>query len=339
MAEKTAGAQEDILPGRAARAARYNRDGQLTRSRRLTMRRRTGTALLAAALLGALGAAAGPALRAGDKGETKVDPKVVAEQKAAALKNWKRVFDKADPPQWETSHFLLFGEVEGRKLKEVGDTLEKAHELAAKVLELGKQEPWPGKLAVYFALERRTFAALVRHVEKRRPEAEERGSVVVKSDTPSVIASPGKEAHELTAELEAAAQIGAALVRAKGGEAVPSWVVEGFGRATAFRAGPPEQLSAEHRRAATAVVTRNRAARSAWSGTLKEEDAAVVRASLIEYLAYSGRVKSRFLPFLMGFRPPEDGQPARTTEAALAVANIAPARLTGLWHNWVRTAK
>jgi hypothetical protein len=294
---------------------------------------------LAAALLGFLGAAAGPTLRAGGKAEPRIDPKVVADQKAAALNNWKRVLDKAEPPQWETRRFLLLGEVEGRKLKEVGDTLEKAYDLAAKVLDLGKDEPWPGKLTVYFALDRRRFAALVRHIEKRRPDLDERSSAAVKSDTPSVIASPGTEPHELSAELEAAAQVGATLVRAKGGEPVPAWVVEGFGRATAFRVGSPEQLAAEHRRAATAVVTRKREAKSAWSGTVKVEDAAVVRASLIEYLAYSGRLKSRFLPFLLGFRPPEDGQPARTAEAALLIANISPDRLTGVWHSWVRTAK
>ncbi len=297
-----------------------------------------GTVRLIAALLAALGAAAGPARAAGDKSTSPIDPKVVAGQKAAALKYWKRVFN-AEPAPWETPHFLLLGQVEGRKLSEVGETLEKTYQLATKALDTGKDEPWPGKLTVYLSPERRTFAALVRAIEQRRPEPEERGSAVVKSDTPSVIVSPGKEPHELTAELQAAAQVAAALVRAKGGESVPSWVVEGFGRATAFRAGPPEQLAAEHRRAAAAVVTRNRTAKAAWSGNLKAEDAAVVRASLIEYLAYSGRVKARFLPFLMGFRPPEDGQPARTPEAALEVANISPTRLTVPWHNWVRTAK
>jgi hypothetical protein len=288
-------------------------------------------------MLAVLAATAAPG---GDKAEPKLDPKVVAEQKATALANWKRVFDKADPPYWETPHFFLLGTVEERKLKEVGETLEKAYGLAVKVLDMDKAEPWPGKLAVYFALDRRSFAALVRHIEKRRPDADERGSAVVKSDTPTMIASPGpKEGPDLSADLEAAAQVGAALVRAKGGKSLPSWVVEGFARATAFRAGPPEQLAAEHRRAVAAVLTTKRAAKTAWSDTLKEQDAAVVRASLIEYLAYSGRVTSRFLPFLMGFRPAEDGQPARTTEAALGEANIAPERLTGVWHKWVKTLR
>src|SRR5262249_55587521 len=144
--------------------------------------------------------------------------------KAAALTAWKRVFEKDDPPHHETAHFLLYGTIEGRTLKQVGETLEKAWEMAAKVLDAGKDEPWPGKLTVYFAGDRRSFAALVRHVEKRRPDADERASFQANSDTPSVIASPSKEAHDLNPEGEAAAQVAAARLRAKLGKAAPDWV-------------------------------------------------------------------------------------------------------------------
>src|SRR5262245_44027192 len=102
------------------------------------MPRPTRTSLLVAALLAACGP---PALRGGDKAAPGIDPKVVAEQKTAALANWKRAFDKADPPQHETAHFLLFGKVEGRTLKQAGATLEKAYTLARKALDLTKAEP------------------------------------------------------------------------------------------------------------------------------------------------------------------------------------------------------
>jgi hypothetical protein len=295
----------------------------------------TRTTLLLAALL----AAGSPsALRGGDKGAPKIDPKVVAEQKAAALKNWKRAFDKADPPQHETDHFLLLGTVEGRTLKQAGETLEKAHELARKALELTKEEPWPGKLTVYFGTDRRTFAALVRNVEKRRPDPEERGSSLVRSDTPSVVVGPGKEVYELTAEGEAAAQVAAALVLAKAGAMAPAWLIEGFGRATALRAGPPEALAQEHRRAL--VLANKRKARDAWAESLGPEEAPVLRASVLEYLAYSGRIPPRvFLPFVTGFRPREEGQMAPNTDAVLSALNISAARLNDTWQKWLRTAR
>jgi hypothetical protein len=303
------------------------------------MRKRPGTVVLAA-LVAALGAAAPSAIRAGDKSADRIDAKLLADQKETALANWKRVFPKENPPHLETDHFLLYGAVEGRTLKDLGATLEKARALAAKVLDLGKEEPWQGKLAVYFAADRRTFAALVRNVEKRRPDMDEHGSARVKSDRPSVIASPGKEAHELSAEAEAAAHIAGALMRAKGGESVPGWVVEGFARATAVRAGTPELLNAEHRRAFTVAVQGKRAAKEAWGSGLNAEAAAVVRGSLMEYLAYSGRLTAKtFHAFLAGFRPPEDGQPARDTDTALAAANISAANLTRFWHNWVRSLR
>jgi hypothetical protein len=292
-------------------------------------------AFLLAALLAACGP---PALRGGEKAAPGIDPKVVAEQKAAALANWKRAFDKADPPQSETAHFLLLGAVEGRTLKQVGATLEKAHALARKALDLTKDEPWPGKLTVYFGTDRRTFAALVRNVEKRRPDPDERGSFLTRSDAPSVIASPGKEAHELNVEGEAAAQMAAALLRAKAGEMAPAWLTEGFGRATALRAGPPEALAQEHRRAQ--AVAGRRKARDAWGDSLNAEEAPVLRASVVEYLAYSGRIPPRvFLPFVTGFRPREEGQAAPNTDGVLSALNISAARLNDTWQKWLRTAR
>jgi hypothetical protein len=299
------------------------------------MPRHTRTLLLVAALLAAPGQSA---VRAGDKAAPKIDPRVVAEQKAAALKNWKRAFDKADPPQHETDHFLLLGTVEGRTLKQVGEALEKAHELARKALDLTKEEPWPGKLTVYFGTDRRTFAALVRNVEKRRPDPAEHGSVLVRSDTPSVIAGPGKEAYELNAEGEAAAQIAAALLLAKAGAMVPAWLTEGFGRATALRAGPPEALAQEHRRAQ--AIAGKRKARDAWGDGLGTEEAPVLRASVMEYLAYSGRIPPRvFLPFVTGFRPREEGQAAPNTDAVLSALNISAARLNDTWQKWLRMVR
>jgi hypothetical protein len=298
------------------------------------MPRHSGAAVLAAALLAALGAAAAGG---GDKAAEPLDLKVVAAQQKFAVAAWKRALE-TNPAQHETKHFLLLGTIDGRTLKQAGASLEKATALARKAFDLTKEEAWPGKLAVYFAADRKEFAALVRNIEKRRPDTDERGSAVVRSDTPSVIVGPGKEVYQLSAEGEAAAQVAVALLQAKGGDKIPAWVLEGFGRATALRAGPVEGLAQEYRRAQ--AVAGKYKARDAWSDSLSAEAAPVLRASLIEYLVYSGRIRPRtYLPFLTGFRPPEEGQAVPTTEAVLEAANIAPARLDGAWQKWVRTVR
>ena len=299
------------------------------------MRISIGTALFGIALLTALGSST---VRAGDKAADAIDPKVVAAQKAAALKNWKRAFDKDDAPQHETAHFLLYGTVEGRSLKQVGDSLEKAYTLARKALSVDSENPWPGKLAVYFGTDRRTYAALVRNVERRRPDLAERSCVKLRSDTPDIISSPSKAAYELNAEGEAVAKVAAALLMAKAGNMVPDWLSEGFGRATAFRAGPADQLAQEHRRA-QAIAARHKA-RDAWSGSLEADEAPVLRASVIEYLVYSKRIPPKiYLAFLTGFRPREDGQAVPTADAVLAAINVSAARLNDVWQKWVRTAR
>src|SRR5262245_17721297 len=74
----------------------------------------------------------------------------VVEQHEKALATWKRVFLGAGPAHHETAHFLLYGKVTGRGLPDVGTSLEKYHAQAAKALGMTHDEPWSGKLAVYF---------------------------------------------------------------------------------------------------------------------------------------------------------------------------------------------
>lgn len=295
------------------------------------MRRHLGT--LAALALGA--AALTARGQAGDKEEF---AKAVAAQKQAAVDGWKRAFEKEDPSHHETEHFLLYGKAADKTLKDVGAYLERVRAAAWKALELGKDRPWPGKMSVFLIPDKRDYRAAVRAVARRLPEKDERGRFAYKTDTPHVLAGPGDEAHELPVDLQAGAQLAAALVLVKGGETVPEWIVEGFGRASAFRAAPAALQAAERRRAFAVAVTNKRAAKDAWtSGGLRGDEAPVLRGSLIDYLVYSGR-SARFLPILMGFRPQEN-QPNPTTEMALMSANVAPDRLNEVWQKWVRATK
>jgi hypothetical protein len=286
--------------------------------------------LAALALLGALS----PTTAA--RGTGKPAAKAVAEQKELAQTYWKRLFPSTPFEHHETQHLLVCGNA-GKGFKEAATALERTYTLAAKALELGKEITWPGKLTVYLIADRRDFRAAVRGIERRLPEAEERGTFVIRSDTPHVIAGPPAEGLDLSVEGQAAAQIGAALLRAKQGATPPEWLSEGFGRAIAYHSGAQRDQAAERRRAAALALQGRKAAREAWGNNLKADEAPVLRASLIEYLAFSGRVKI-FVPFLRALRPQEE-RPNPTPEMALAVVNVSQERLNDAWQKWLRAAK
>ncbi|MCC6420433.1 MAG: hypothetical protein IT429_19525 [Gemmataceae bacterium] len=297
------------------------------------MHRHTGPIILTLALALAVGRDA-----VGRQAAGKPFEKVVAEQKEAAEANWKRVFGKAPLEQVETKHLLVYGKAvpgDFKDFKEVAAALQQACEDAHKVLDLGKEPTWPGKLAVYLVPDRREFRAAVRGIERRMPEEAERGTYAIRSDMPHVLAGPPVTEVGLNVEGQAAAQIAAALLRVKLGVTPPDWLAEGFGRATAYHSGAQRDGAAERRRANSLIVTGKRATKDAWGNNLKADEAPVVRGSLIEYLAYSGRT-SRFLPIVLGLRPVE-ARPNPTPEAAFAAANVSPDRLTELWHRWVRS--
>src|SRR5439155_2040718 len=128
--------------------------------------------------------------------------------------------------------------------------LEKQYALAVKALDLEQDEPWPGKLAVFFTSDRSQYVSFIRVVEQRRIEDGEAGSFHVDMEAPYVVAGPPQLKVDPPLEGQAGEQLAGALLSRKGGAKVPSWVLSAFGRATVLRAGPPTALAAEHREAA-----------------------------------------------------------------------------------------
>jgi hypothetical protein len=258
------------------------------------------------------------------------------EQRRAGVANWQRAFDKGEPPHHETANLLLYGTAPGKNLKEVGTLLEKDFAAAKKALALGKNDLWPGKLTVYLVADRAAYAAFIRRIEKRYPEEGEAGSASVRRDQPHVVAGPPQGPLDPPVEGQAGAQVGVALLKKKAGEGVPEWVRAGFGRATYLQTAPARERAAERRLVLSQVVQKGRAVQDAW-GALDDPAAPALRASVIEYLAYSGRTK-RFVPFVLGFRP-EEGKQEPTTADALKAAEIAPAQLNQLWQRWLRAGR
>src|SRR5262245_55880674 len=184
------------------------------------------------------------------------DEAKLAEQKKTAEGNWATV-GAGDPAHVETAHLLIYAPKSFEKrLKDLGALLEKQHEQAHKALALDKEEPLPGKVAVYLLPERTQFTAFVRRVEKRRLDPEDCGSHQLEGDSPHVAAGPPQEKTDPAVEAQAGEQIAQALLVKKAGRTVPlpNWLRTGFGRATAYRAAPRDRAVVEERKKAAALL-------------------------------------------------------------------------------------
>jgi hypothetical protein len=277
---------------------------------------------VAVLLLGAAG------LRAADEADDKL-----AEQKKAADANWASL-EAGEPARHETAHLLLYGPAAYEKrLVGWGTLLEKQYETARKGLALDKEEAlWPGKLAVYLFAEREPFTTFVRRVEKRRQEAGESGSYGVAGDLPHVAAAPPRVKGERGVEVQAAEQLAAAMLHRKVGPKVPlpDWVLSGFGRATYGRAVPAAGTA--DRALAARLVKAGRTAMDVW-GNLDADEAAVLQASLVDFLAY-GPGASKFLEFAAAFEPGENME-KKTAGQALDAVGLKPDALNRAWQTWV----
>ena len=259
----------------------------------------------------------------------------IAAQKKTAEANWAQL-EGGELGTAETTHLLLFApKAMEKRLKELGISLEKHYATARKALDFdAKREPWEGKLTVYLLADREQFTAFIRRIERRRLEAEEAGSYSVDQDPAHVAASPPRSKIDPPVEIQAAEQIASALLARRAGKQVevPAWVVAGFGRATVWRSNPTAY--GKERSQAAGLVGKNKStAMDVWGNTLAATDATLLRASLVDYMAY-GSYAAKFPAFIEGFRP-EENQTNRTTAQALEAAGITAGRLDQTWRNWL----
>ena len=145
---------------------------------------------------------------------------------------------------------------------------------------------WPGKLTVYVLPERNTFTNFIRRVEKRRLESEELGSFQVDNDTPHIAGGPGKTKGDPSAEEQVAQQAAAAILQRKAGPKVPlpSWLLDGFGRATLYRT--TTGVASADRALVKKSVGMGKATKDIWSGSLTGPELLAMQASMAEYLTY-----------------------------------------------------
>jgi len=269
-------------------------------------------------------------LRADEKDET------LAAQRKAAGENWEKV-GAGPSATHETEHFLVVAP-KGleKRLKEVGGLLEKSYDTAHKLLFAPKELAWAGKLTVYLFVQPEKMDAFIRRVEKRRLRGTEKGSFSAEEARAHVAASAPREMGDPPLEVQAAQQVASALLMRKAGTStiVPSWLVNGFGRATYYRLAPQHPAVGKERKAARVYALKNkRNASDVWGGTLEGEEYTVLAASVADFLAY-GPGKAKFVAVLEGFRP-EENVPSKTEEQALTAARLKADTIDKRWRTWV----
>jgi hypothetical protein len=260
----------------------------------------------------------------------------VAKQKKTAQANWERL-ELNKPAFHESKLFLIYGELPEAQLRGLAGDLERHYQIARKALRFEAMETtWPGKLTVYVFTDRRHLTSFVRLVEQRRPQEDEQGGFDARGNAPHVSAGPPTRKEDPSVQAIAGEHVASTLLARKAGTSVPDWVVTGFGRATGWRAAPTSPLGRQQRGAAARLLGPQnvRTVKDVWSGKVKDDEAMLLQASLMDYLAY-GPASSHLLKFLEGFRP-EQGKTEKTAEDALKTADIGLEQLNYKWKSWAR---
>ena len=271
------------------------------------------------------------------KPKEKLDPAKVKAQHEKAEQYYKEVFEVDTVPHYESAHFLLYGHG-GRALPTVAADLERSYLKATKVLELPKDPgPWPGKLTIYLLPDSQKYPRMVRVAQRRKADEDEFGSIFDDSAFPHVLAATTKAPGNLGIDATASTYMSGYLLQLRAKTKLPDWLTEGFGRATTLYTLGTNYLSADRRKAAAYLTMNSRSIGEVASGNLGADENPPLRASLLDYLAYSGRT-SKFLPFIEGFRDDAKGN-AGSLNTAFANAKTTDQELSKNWQAYAKALK
>lgn len=267
----------------------------------------------------------------------------VDERKKKAEASWESVTGNK-PVLQETNHFILVApETMAKRLKDVGQLLEKHHGKAKEALkfevkEEDKGEVLPGKVTVYLFAERDHFKAFVRRIEARRLLSEESSSFQANDDKLHIAVGPPSGRQGLPVEIQACEQAASLLLARRAGvrTPVPDWLVSGFGRATYYRVAPRDKAVLADRTLA-AKLARKRGAEEIWDGKIAGEEADALQGSLVDFLAYGPGARA-FPKLVAGFAP-EENMERKTWAQAFTAADLKPELVAQRWKRWALTAR
>src|SRR5262245_52647369 len=227
----------------------------------------------------------GSTARAADEVVEKQKKTAAANMKLAEVVTWATV---------ETDDLIVCATLPDEKAKTFAAQLQKTYLVARKALQYEeKEQPWTGKLTVYFLTESRQFKMFMRAALGESPRDAE-FHMVLKGDAPFLLdqADLSNPAAEPEAFGEAASLVAVAVLTSKAGSGsmVADWARTGFGRAVSLRAeGPNAKRVMAYRTRAKAVVVGTSGRPGAklsdvWDGGAK--DGTVLATSLMDYLAF-----------------------------------------------------
>jgi hypothetical protein len=260
----------------------------------------------------------------------------VDKLKKTAQENWDRV--GAGPVVMETTEHLLILGPKGMedKLKEMGAQMEKSYDRAVKTLYTPKDTPIKGLMTVYLLPEADQVAAFYRRVLKRRPLGMERGAYSVEDDKLFVVIGPPREKTDPPTDVQSMQQVASAMLQRRAGARtlLPSWLANGFGRATWYRLNlKPTDINRERMNARRLFAVKKRTATDIWNGLLEAEEAELLEPSLADFFAYGpGRMK--FVTFLEGFRPGENEE-SKSMDQALHAAELKADVIIKRFKEWI----
>lgn len=261
----------------------------------------------------------------------------LAAQRKAVPENWDKV-GAGPSATLETEHLIVVApKAREKRLKDIGILLEKHYATAHKALYAPKELIWAGKLTVYLFAQPEHLDAFIRRVEKRRVVGVEKGTFMAEDARLHVAASPPREKDDPPVEVQAGQQLASAVLMRKAGRRtiVPAWLVDGFGRATYYRAtGPLNPAVSRDRKAAYRYASKNRRkASDVWAVSLEGEESRLLAASVADFLAY-GPGRAKFVALVEGFRPEENVE-SKTVAQALESANLKADPIDKNWRTWV----
>jgi hypothetical protein len=257
---------------------------------------------------------------------------VVAAQRKMAEEQWMNVLSGKPHVVKETDNFLVIGNVDQRVADNIAAGAEKAFGQIRKALKIdAKEELWPGKLVIHVAREKNDYNKFVRLVENRSPERNEAGRFAHGRELSYLLVAPiAGTGRRYPLDVEVAQQLAAATL-SKRVNRLPDWLVNGFARSVAYRYAP-SQFGDERRRAAL-LVRQGRSAKDAWSGKLAFDEAVVLNASVVDFLANHPNTQKVFAD-LVAASSDEAG-----FEKVLETAKLSADAVDQAWRRWALTAR
>lgn len=296
------------------------------------------TRTLFAALLAVIGS--GPAGRADDAADT------LAKQREAVKANVQA--GKVALATAETGELIVCAPYPAERVARLAADVQKAYAGALKALKYEtKDDPVPGKLAVYVLTDPKAHKVFLLQALKRSPRGKEAVDLVLRGDAPHVVLNAGADEKPTEAGVTAQAgrAVAAALLNVKAGTTsgeagLPGWLETGFGNAVTLRLdGSAGRLAAHKAKVKTLTQKTQGLALSlkAVAGEVASPDADAVATSFAEYLVY-GPGADKFPGILTALKPGE-GNDAPTIWTALTAADWKAEDAEAGWRRWVLTGK